>query len=172
MHALQLYAPKTDPGAYAQAIQKAAAWILKAKPKGNDDRAWRLAGLAWGGQNKEATQQALRELLATQKPDGGWSDIDSMESGAYATGRALYALHAAGLSASHPAYEHGVEFLLKTQQEDGSWFVQSRAMTFQPYFDSGFPHGYNQWISAAGTSWATLALTQAATAAKTTVAAR
>jgi hypothetical protein len=34
-------------------------------------------------------------------------------------------------------------------------------MTFQPYFDSGFPHGFDQWISAAGTSWATLALSLA-----------
>jgi hypothetical protein len=136
------------------------------------NRTWRLAGLAWGGENQEATQQAMRELLATQKPDGGWSDIDTMESSAYATGRALHALRVAGLSASNQAYERGVQYLLKTQQEDGSWFVQSRAMTFQPYFDSGFPHGYNQWISAAATSWATLALTQASTAAKTTVAAR
>jgi N-acyl-D-amino-acid deacylase len=37
-------------------------------------------------------------------------------------------------------------------------------MTFQPYFDSGFPHGFDQWISAAGTSWATLALSLAAPA--------
>jgi hypothetical protein len=36
-----------------------------------------------------------------------------------------------------------------------------RALAFQPYFDSGFPHGYNQWVSAAATSWATMALTLA-----------
>jgi hypothetical protein len=52
------------------------------------------------------------------------------------------------------------------QQEDGSWFVRSRAMTFQPYFDAGFPHGFDQWISAAGTSWATLALSLAAPPAR------
>ena len=28
----------------------------------------------------------------------------------------------------------------------------------QPYFDSGFPYGQDQWISAAGTAWATMAL--------------
>jgi hypothetical protein len=32
----------------------------------------------------------------------------------------------------------GVEFLLKTQQADGSWHVKSRAVKFQPYFQSGF----------------------------------
>jgi len=43
-------------------------------------------------------------------------------------------------------------------------------MTFQPYFDSGFPHGFDQWISAAGTSWATIALSLAAPAHAPTVA--
>jgi hypothetical protein len=65
-----------------------------------------------------------------------------------------------------------VQYLLKAQQEDGSWFVQSRAMAFQPYFDAGFPHAYNQWISAAGTSWAVIALSYANGPAGTTVAAR
>jgi hypothetical protein len=31
----------------------------------------------------------------------------------------------------------------------------------QPYFESGFPYGHDQWISAAGTSWATMALSLA-----------
>jgi hypothetical protein len=36
--------------------------------------------------------------------------------------------------------------------------VKTRALAFQPWFDAGFPHGYDQWISAAGTNWATMAL--------------
>jgi hypothetical protein len=31
-------------------------------------------------------------------------------------------------------------------------------MPVQPYKESGFPHGRHQWISAAGTSWAAMAL--------------
>jgi hypothetical protein len=158
LRALQLYAPKTDKAAYDQAIQLAAAWIAKARSTNNDDRGWRLLGLAWAGKDKDATQTAMRELLAKQRADGGWSDIDSMESGAYATGKALYALQIAGLSGSDSAYARGVQFLLSTQQEDGSWYVRSRAMAFQPYFDAGFPHEFDQWISAAGSNWATLAL--------------
>jgi len=103
----------------------------------------------------------VKELLAKQRPDGGWSDLESMESSAFATGKSLFALQTAGLPASDAAYQRAVKFLLSTQQEDGSWYVRSRAMAFQPYFDSGFPHGFNQWISAAGTSWATIALSQA-----------
>ena len=71
----------------------------------------------------------------------------------------LVALHEAGVPASDPAYKRGVDFLLATQQEDGSWFNKTRALGFQPYFDGSFPHGYDQFISAAGTSWAAMALT-------------
>jgi squalene cyclase len=113
----------------------------------------------------------MQGLLAVQRADGGWSDLDSMESSAYATGKALYALQIAGLSATDAAYERAVQFLLSTQLEDGSWHVRTRAMAFQPHFDAGFPHGFDQWISAAGTSWATMALSQASPA-RTTVASR
>lgn len=169
MRALQLYAPKVDKAAYDQSIQLAAAWLAKAQPKNSNDLGWRLLGLSWAGKDRDATQKAMRQLLAAQRADGGWSDIDSMESGAYATGRSLVALQTAGLPVSDAAYERGVRFLLKTQQEDGSWYVKSRAMAFQPYFDAGFPHGFDQWISAAGTNWAAMALSLAAPA-RTTLA--
>ncbi len=164
MRALQLYAPKTGKEAYERSIQLAAAWMANARPYNNDDRGWRLLGLAWAGKDKAATQAALRELLAAQRADGGWADLDIMESGAYATGKALYALQAAGMAASDAAYERGIRFLLKTQQADGSWYVRTRAMAFQPYFEGGFPHGADQFISAAGSGWATLALLNAAEA--------
>jgi hypothetical protein len=172
MRALQLYSPKLDRAAYDQAVQRAAAWISQAKPKGNDDRGWRVIGLAWAGTNKSTMQQAIQELLGKQHSDGGWGDLDTMESGAYATGKALVALQTAGLSTSDSAIERGVHYLLQTQQEDGSWFVKTRAMAFQPYFDAGFPHGHDQWISAAGSNWATIALTMAAPARTTTAAVR
>jgi hypothetical protein len=47
---------------------------------------------------------------------------------------------------------------MRTQYADGSWYVRSRAVKFQPYFESGFPFGHEQWISAAGTAWAAMAL--------------
>src|ERR1700688_2066058 len=82
-----------------------------------------------------------------------------MGSDAYATGEALYALNAAGrMPASDPVYVKGVKYLLNTQAADGSWHVKSRSIWLQPYFESGFPYGHDQWISAAGTSWATMAL--------------
>jgi hypothetical protein len=164
MRALQLYAPKAGKSAYDKAIRLASNWLANAETTNNDDRAWRLLGLAWAGAANGAKQKAMRELLAFQRADGGWSDISSLRSTPYATGRALVALQTGGLPTSDPAYRRGIRFLLDSQQEDGSWYVQSRALGFQPYFDAGFPYGHDQWISAAGTSWATMALTLAAPA--------
>jgi hypothetical protein len=81
-----------------------------------------------------------------------------MASDAFATGEALYALHWSGVAAGSKAYKKGVDYLLRTQLEDGTWFVRSRAFGFQPYFETGFPHGIDQFISAAATSWAAIAL--------------
>jgi hypothetical protein len=54
----------------------------------------------------------------------------------------------------------GVQFLIGTRAKDGSWHVASRAPKFQPYFESGFPYGHDQWISAAATARAVVVLTR------------
>ncbi len=158
MHALQLYAPNVDKAEFEKSIQLAAAWLEKAKARSNEDLTFRVLGLAWAGQDKAALPRARSELLAAQRADGGWSDIPSMSSTAFATGEALVALHEAGLAVTDGAYQRGVKFLLSTQLDDGSWYIKSHSQAVQPYFDVGFPHGRDQWISAAGTSWATMAL--------------
>ena len=66
------------------------------------------------------------------------------------------------LAAGDASYQRGVQFLLQTQFADGSWYVKSRAIPFQPFFESGFPHGQDQWISIAATNWAAMALASAA----------
>jgi N-acyl-D-amino-acid deacylase len=162
MHALQLYAPKPDRAEYEKSIQLAASWIAQAQPGTNADVFAKLMGLAWAGKDKNPIAKVSREVVALQHADGGWSDVAGLESNAYATGQALYALHAAGLPASDKTWQRGIEYLMNTQMEDGSWFVRTRALALQPYFDAGFPHGVHQFISAAGSAWATIALTLAA----------
>jgi squalene cyclase len=116
-------------------------------------------GLTWAGGNADAISDAAKELLAEQQSDGGWRQIASLPSDAYATGQALTALHEAGaLAVTDQAYQRGIKFLLSTQFEDGSWHVKSRSIPLQPYFESGFPHGPDQWISVAATNWAAMAL--------------
>ena len=120
-----------------------------------------LLGLAWSHAPADAVQRSATALLATQRPDGGWAQLDGLETDAYATGQAMVALQAAGRPVSSAEYQRGVAYLLRTQFPDGSWLVRTRTFPVQPPKDSGFPHGRHQWISAAGTSWAAMALSLA-----------
>jgi hypothetical protein len=161
--ALQIYLPKTQRADYQKSADLAKSWIAQARPQDTQERAFQLLGLKWTGAERERIEQAARELAAEQRADGGWSQILSLASDSYATGQALYSLYESGaMSVSDPAYQRGIRFLINSQLEDGSWHVRSRAAPIQPYFESGFPHGHDQWISAAATSWATLALIPAA----------
>ncbi len=67
----------------------------------------------------------------------------------------------AGLPSTHRVYQAGLKFLLTTQAADGTWHVRTRSLEFQPYFESGYPYRRDQWISAAGTAYATLAIAAA-----------
>jgi hypothetical protein len=69
-------------------------------------------------------------------------------------------LHIANVSSSDDAYRKGVAFLLGSQYPDGTWLVKTHAFPVQRYFESGFPFGRHQWISAAGTGWASMAIAQ------------
>ena len=87
---------------------------------------------------------------------------EGLPADAYATGECLYALaEAGGVSPTSAAYRKGVQFLLRTQKADSTWFVRSRSPDIQAYFEGGFPYGHDQWISSWGTAWAALAMTKA-----------
>ena len=160
MRAVQLYLPAAARADGEKAIARARDWLIAARGPTTEERAFRLLGLAWAEASREVLTVASRDLLAGQRADGGWSQEPDMESDAYATGQALAALRESGVVAAsqEPALRRGVEFLLRTQLVDGSWLVKSRAVPIQAYFESGFPHGADQWISAAGTAWAVRAL--------------
>ena len=115
MRALQLYGPKTHQEDFRRSVRQAASWLAKARSANHDDRAWRLTGLACAKTDSRAVEKALGEVLTNQHPDGGWSDLPSLPSTPYATGLSLVALNTAGLTVSHPAYQRGVEYLLKNQ---------------------------------------------------------
>jgi ankyrin repeat protein len=118
-------------------------------------------------QGVEERQEAIQALRAAQRPDGGWAQLDSLQSDAYATGQVLFALNQAGeIPVTDPAYRRGVAFLLRTQDDDGSWFVNKRALPLNDYFDAGFPHGQSQFSSFNATCWATMALLLAVEPAK------
>ena len=163
MRALQLYAPAIQRAAYQKSIRLASGWLLRAQARSTEDRVYQLLGLHWAGGTKEILRKAVRPLLSEQRASGGWAQLATLSPDAYATGQALVALRECGIVAvTDRAYQRGVKFLLDSQLADGSWHVTSRAIPVQPFFDSDFPHGHDQFISAAATNWAVMALAPAA----------
>jgi hypothetical protein len=162
--ALSLRALKTygSPGRAAEMksrVDRAKQWLLRAKPAATEDYSMRLAGVASAGVDSATLASLARPLLSRQRADGGWAQREELASDAYATGMTLWALAESGVvQPADPVYQRGVKFLLSTQRADGSWYVASRAVKFQPYFEGGFPYGHDQWISSMATGWAANAL--------------
>lgn len=159
VNALKSYSREVERADTMKRLALAAEWLEGANPVNTQERAFHLLGLKWAGGDAAVIERSAKLLVATQRADGGFPQLPTMGSDAYATGQALYALHlAGGIDTRDPLYEKGVRYLLRTQAADGSWHVKTRALPVQPYFESGFPYGHDQWISAAGTSWASMAL--------------
>jgi N-acyl-D-amino-acid deacylase len=144
----------------SESLRRARQWLLAAEPKSAEERAMRLMGLVWTDGPRPRVAAAIKEIRDRQEASGGWSQFGRTEPDAYATGLSLYALHVAGMPPTDGVYRKGVAFLLGTQYQDGAWLVKTHSFPVQRYFESGFPFGRHQWISAAGTSWAALAIAQ------------
>jgi N-acyl-D-amino-acid deacylase len=169
IRALKTYGQEAQKDAITARIARARQWLEQTPPKDTEDRVFQLWGLYEAGTARTRLQEAVKELLAEQRKDGGWAQLPEAASDAYATGTVLTALClAGGLSTEDSAYRQGVQFLLQSQQADGSWRVTSRSKPFQPYFESGFPHGKDQFISMAASGWATAALILAGSPAEKT----
>ena len=138
--------------------QRASNWLKQAKAKSTEDHTFKVLGLHWAKADQKKIG-AAKALLKLQRGDGGWAQLPDMKSDAYATGQALTALKESGLlKAGSPQYKRGVAWLLKNQKADGSWQVKTRSKPIQKYFESGFPHGKDQFISISATCWAVMAL--------------
>jgi squalene-hopene/tetraprenyl-beta-curcumene cyclase len=93
------------------------------------------------GEQKACEQRAIRWLLDMQSKDGGWAafDVDNnwgpLSYVPFAdhnamldptcpdiTGRVLEGLCACGLDRSHRAVQRGIQYLIRTQEQDGSWY--------------------------------------------------
>jgi squalene cyclase len=163
IRSVRTYGPKSQRPEYDKAVERAVHWLEKEQPGSTEDHAFKILGLIWGGGSQEAIRKTAQELSALQRSDGGWGQIPTLAPDAYATGQALVALRESrAVAVDSPAYQRGIQYLLNSQLEDGSWYVRTRAPSFQPYFDSDFPHGPDQFISAAASNWASMALAAAA----------
>ncbi len=118
-----------------------------------------LAGLNAAGlraDNSPCVRRAADWLIKIQNTDGGWGEgcdsykldyqgFESAPSASSQTAWALLGLMAAG-EADHPAVARGVEYLIRTQGEDGFWPEDH-------YTGGGFPrvfylryHGYRKFF--------------------------
>lgn len=161
VHSLALYGPPSRKEEYAAQILRATEWLRQAKPVTTEDTNMQLLGLLWSGAASNTLNRYTAKIVSMQRADGGWAQTPYLSSDAYATGQTLATLAEAGMSKTDESYRKGVAFLLSTQLPDGSWHVVSRAPKIQPYFQSGFPHNHDQWISMAATAWATAGLAYA-----------
>jgi len=159
INALQKYPLPGRKAEFAERVDRARKWLAKAKADNTDEAIYQILGLKWAGESPRRIAPLAKTLLAQQRADGGWAQLPTLNSDAYATGQAIYSLCVgAGIAVNDPAIERARKYLLATQLEDGTWYVHRRAFPFQPTMKSGFPHGRDSWISASATSWAVMAL--------------
>jgi len=145
---------------FEERFARARKWLLSVKPTSAEERAMHLLGLAAAGATPPERAAAVKAIKAAQNKDGSWNQLPDIPSDAVATGELLYALHVAGdVPVKDPIYQKGIQWLLQNQLPDGSWFVPTRALPVQPHtFESGFPHGWNQFASNEGTAWSVVDL--------------
>jgi squalene-hopene/tetraprenyl-beta-curcumene cyclase len=111
-----------------------------------DDTAMVLLALRYargsdGAAHEACVRRAIQWLLSMQSADGGWAafDVDNtwtpLSEVPFAdhnamldptcpdiTGRLLEVLCAFGLTRRHPAVRRGVDYLVRNQEQDGSWY--------------------------------------------------
>ena len=104
-------------------------------------------------------QQAVKELLALQKDDGGWglatlgewkrsdeTPQDTASSDGYGTGFMIYVLRRSGVPAADKRIGRGIAWLKSHQRQSGRWFTRS------------LNRDNHHFITHAGTAFAVMAL--------------
>jgi squalene-hopene/tetraprenyl-beta-curcumene cyclase len=156
------------PEGYAQGasakegISRLRGYLRKHPPPDLHHKAWllwaslKLDGLLDAG----ARAQAIKDLLAVQRDDGGWclpslsewkrrdgtANDKQAPSDGYATGLIMYVLLQAGVAPRSEPIQRGVTWLKANQRASGRWFTRSLNR------DTG------HYITNAGTAFAVMAL--------------
>ena len=159
LRAIKLYPIPGRREEFEKRVANAKRWLLSAKAYSVEERSMQLNALADTGASVAERASFVKALKAAQHSDGSWSQLPGIPGDAYATGEALYALHVSGdVPTKDAAYQKGIQWLLRNQLADGSWFVPTLAVPVQPHTFDSFPNGWHQFASEAGSSWAALAL--------------
>jgi hypothetical protein len=147
-----------EPDSHRQATTKAIAWLNDASSAETyQDKVLKTLIAIRSREPQTKIETAVQGLIALQRPDGGWAQKADMKGDAFATGQTLYVLALAGRTPDGPEVRRAIDFLLSTQNADGSWPMTSRATP------DGRPGSAKLLtpITTAATAWATLGLAEA-----------
>jgi hypothetical protein len=159
VRALHAFGSAAQQERIRQRVAQVREWALRTAAEDTEDRVFRLRLLREVAADAGEIRRATEELIKLQRDDGGWAQLPTAESDAYATGTALVALHeAGGIATDTPSYRRGLRWLLDRQEADGSWHVTTRSRPIQTYYEAGYPHGADQFISITAAGWSTTAL--------------
>ncbi|MBX7166412.1 MAG: terpene cyclase/mutase family protein [Pirellulales bacterium] len=141
-----------------QARDHAVNWLNTAAPD-DELQSTALRLVLWARLDRPQAEQEpmVRRILDSQRADGGWAQAPGLDSDAWATGQALYALTIASDPTGKVAVERGEAFLARTQRADGSWAMASR-----PTEPGGNGSENLVPITGAGSAWAVLGLIRSA----------
>jgi len=142
-------------------------YFAKVSPRSLHDQAMRLwAAMQVDGVMTTAERATtIKSLLATQRPDGGWSlaalsvnpahSLAEAPSDGYGTAFVTYVLRQAGVSAARSEIARGVGWLRSNQRASGRWFTPSPAAG-EP--TEGGVGARDLYVQNLGTAFAVLAL--------------
>lgn len=149
-----------------QGLKKLKTYFRKNPPPTLHHKTWLLwASMKLDGLlTADEQRQTIKDLLALQRSDGGWSlaslgdwkghdgreNDKNAPSDGYGTGLVVYVLRQAGVPAKDAAIQRGVGWLRANQRASGRWFTRS------------LNTNRNHYITNAGTAFAVLALTACA----------
>lgn len=110
-----------------QTLRRATAWLdLQSADETHQGLVLRLWLSSLDPQASPKTSELISTLRSQQRSDGGWSQAAEMASDAFATGQTLYVLQRAGIREDDLAVARGIEFLVRSQRDDGTWAMISR----------------------------------------------
>ena len=138
-------------------IDRAIAW-QRQQPSDPDNREWLATQLLFDRFFGSADEVALRyqQMLDARNSDGGWGWEAGVPSDAFTTGLAIYALAKTRENSDSAVFRDAREFLIASQNTDGSWLTPSRNITktTDPERLKVRDEIYHYW----GTAWAALGL--------------